>query len=521
LVVSFAAGFLSLSIEILWVRLLSYITGGRANVFGNLLGFYLVGIALGALAAKRRCEGGRESLPTSMAGFLLGAAGLLFFVVPVGAQIMSWIGVAALPIFYFGAAGVALLTGAVFPMLTHYAVTRSKAVGVPVSGVYFANILGATAGPLLTGFYLLQWFSIEENILGFSLLTLALGLVLALAGHRAAPLPRRWIAAVALTGVVGLAGYPLAYGDLLEKLFFKQHYAENDPFALTVQSRSGIVNVFTLKDGRHNVAGGGVYDGGFNTSLERNMNKIDHAYLIPALHQRPARIMVVGLSSGSWVRVLLNHTAVEEIVVVEINPGYVELVEWNPENSTIFDEPRMKLVIDDARRWLLRNPEERFDFIVMNTTFYWRANINDLLSREFLMLVDDHLNPGGVFYYNTTGSRDAYYTVSRVFSHVVQYRSFVAGSDSPFSNRSDEKLDRLAGFSYQGEPILEWKDGRLRPLLEKLARAETENQKAKLEELGSMAYLITDDNLASEFKSGRKLYAPPRKWLRLFELWGK
>jgi spermidine synthase len=42
----------------------------------------------------------------------------------------------------------------------------------------------------------------------------------------------------------------------------------------------------------------------------------------------------------------------------------------------------------------------------MNTTYHWRDHSTNLLSTDFLAIVRHHLNPGGVFFYNTTDSKE-------------------------------------------------------------------------------------------------------------------
>ena len=44
-----------------------------------------------------------------------------------------------------------------------------------------------------------------------------------------------------------------------------------------------------------------------------------------------------------------------------------------------------------------------FDAVVTNNTFHFRANATNLLSSEFLALVKQRLEPGGVYFYNTAG----------------------------------------------------------------------------------------------------------------------
>ena len=75
--------------------------------------------------------------------------------------------------------------------------------------------------------------------------------------------------------------------------------------------------------------------------------------LSSALHRRldlreRSRSLLRGLATETRETSHLGVLDGDEVVVVEINPGYVEVVEWNPENRTIFDEPRLKLVFDAA-----------------------------------------------------------------------------------------------------------------------------------------------------------------------------
>jgi spermidine synthase len=65
----------------------------------------------------------------------------------------------------------------------------------------------------------------------------------------------------------------------------------------------------------------------------------------------------------------------------------------------VVDHPKVRIEIDDARRWLVRNRERRFDVIVSNTTPHWRAHVTNLLSAEFLALAKSRLNPGGILFY--------------------------------------------------------------------------------------------------------------------------
>jgi spermidine synthase len=140
---------------------------------------------------------------------------------------------------------------------------------------------------------------------------------------------------------------------------------------------------------------------------------------------------MIGLASGSWAQVIANDSEVESLTIVEINPGYLPLIAQRPAVRKLLQNPKVAMVIDDGRRWLLHHPERKFDLVVSNTTWNWRANASNLLSIEFLELVRAHLNPGAIFYYNTTWSPEAMITGARVFPYALRISNFLAVSDSP------------------------------------------------------------------------------------------
>ena len=80
--------------------------------------------------------------------------------------------------------------------------------------------------------------------------------------------------------------------------------------------------------------------------------------------------------------------------------------------ASVLRNPKVTVITDDGRRWLRLNPGRQFDAIVSNTTFYFRANVSNLLSAEFLALIKDHLKPDGIFFYNTIGSSRVQRTLS-------------------------------------------------------------------------------------------------------------
>jgi len=198
---------------------------------------------------------------------------------------------------------------------------------------------------------------------------------------------------------------------------------------------------------------------------------------------------------------------------VEINPGYAEAV-LKSENARVFKDRRTRIYFDDGRRWLNRNPSEKYDLIVLNTSYHWRSQVTNILSEEFLQMVRAHLKPGGVFYYNTTGLPDIAHTAANVFPHVVQVINFVAASDAPFDLSREERAANLERFVEDGQPTFA-ASPQLVKRGEELANWPLPELATTLRNRSDL-WSITDDNMASEFRAGVRFYQPEKGWGALF-----
>jgi len=199
------------------------------------------------------------------------------------------------------------------------------------------------------------------------------------------------------------------------------------PIVDAVENRSGIITVTADRQ----VFGNGMYDGRFNTNLKHDANGIVRPYSLSLFHPAPRDVLMIGLSSGSWAQVIANNPNVASLTTVEINPGYVSLIAKEPEVASLLVNPKVRIVADDGRRWLRANPGRRFDAIVSNTTWYFRSNVSNLLSVEFLELIKQHLNPGGIFFYNTTNSARVRRTGCLVFADGARFLNHMVVSDMP------------------------------------------------------------------------------------------
>lgn len=498
---SFVCGFASLSLEILWVRLYSFAKLSTPAAFGFVLMAYLIGIAVGAHWGSKACRrAGNDALLWSYSVAALLVSALLSIVLPA---LFGWMAGSDMqnPVFdLLVIASAACVLAFVFPIAHHLgAGAQSGKQGQRFALVYTANVMGAALGPLVTGYVLLDFLSLQQSYVVICLVQLAAAAFFALSMRAA---PQRW--ALASSSAV-LAGVLLLVARGADPHALVQQVAQDGAQAKTViENRHGVITLIAGAENDDAVFGGNVYDGRTNLNPERNTNGLNRPLLLTALQPQPKRVLMVGLSIGTWLALVNEFPGVEQVDVVEINPGYLAAAQAYPAQAHALQDPRVNMVVDDARRWLRLHKDRQYDLVIMNTTWHWRSNISLLLSAEFLQLVKSHMAPGAVMAFNATGSGDAFFTASKVFAHAYRYSNFVYAAEFDFRQRKDseEARARYANLKLQGQPFFASESAAIAKFLIQpfITIEQAQNSAERPFEK------ITDQNMITEFKYGRVLY---------------
>jgi spermidine synthase len=120
-------------------------------------------------------------------------------------------------------------------------------------------------------------------------------------------------------------------------------------------------------------------------------------HLSALIDAKPRSVLVVGFGAGVTAGTFVTYPEIKRIVICEIEPLIPPMVSgyFSKENYDVVKDPRVEIVYDDARRFVLTS-KEKFDIITSDPIHPWVKGSAALYTREYFELVKRHLKPGGV-----------------------------------------------------------------------------------------------------------------------------
>ncbi len=405
----FISGAAALAYEVTWTRILSWIFGSSVYAFSTILATFLLGLALGSYAIGRIADR-RADLMGMFALVELGIGASALLLVHVFSRLdvvyytifsarstfgMMWI--AFFAVIFAILLIPALLMGATMPILAR-AYARGEAVGGDIGTLFASNTVGGVLGAFAAGFFL-----VPIGVETISLLAASANLLVALAaleysnmGRRASAMAMFAFLILALPtaafgiDVRGLGIYynTNAYNSLSDYKIAKQSTAvlfeKDDPHGLVTATK---VLYLSLRINGKTDAGGGR-----DIPTEYML-----AYAPLFTHGNATKVLNIGLGGG-YTLSAIEDLDVKVIHVVEINPAVVEATKqvFHRDNDDALGDPRVKLIIADARNYLSAS-DESYDVIISEPSNPWIAGEGGLFTKEFYELAKKRLREGGVF----------------------------------------------------------------------------------------------------------------------------
>jgi len=174
------SGYYVMAIELLSGRILAPNFGNSIYVWGGIITVFMVALSIGYLL------GGQFSVRTpslSRLGALLIAGGAATIpVVVVGDRALDWIFdhvrdpryaslLASSLLFFLPTA----ISGMVSPYAVRLLSTDLRATGKSAGLLYFVSTFGSAAGTIVTSFYMVLWFELNQIFVGMIAISIAIG----------------------------------------------------------------------------------------------------------------------------------------------------------------------------------------------------------------------------------------------------------------------------------------------------------------------------------------------------------
>ncbi len=474
------SGFIALSLELSWFRILDVFIRSSPYTFGHILGVFLVSLAIGALAGVvlvRRARRpdlwflyGQWGITVAAALSLLPLLYLAAESGPLAGLYDFWSKDKRIEMYEI-AEGLRQLSGGPFPEVLTRALqlfvllplwllavptflmgftyafiqravqTDVRVVGWRVGVIQTANIFGAILGSLVTGVLLLHVLGTPATLRLLIVAGSLFGVLAALRGlsRRRVPLAAACVAASLLLAAMipGRDGFWARFhGSPVDRVVV----AEDASSVVTLQRMDEAQAVMRVNGTGH-------------SQLPFWPGHVLLGCAPVLLHPDPRDVLVIGMGTGGTGLGSALSATVERIDLYEIaRPEYEVLERYNNrwfvslELRQFLTDPRIRPRFSDGRL-ALRVGEHRYDVIEADALEPSMAYSGNLYSKEFFELSLSRLKPGGVVltYVPTERTRR---TAIAAFPYALDFHaagmpSLIIGSNEPFAYRPDRALERL------------------------------------------------------------------------------
>lgn len=440
----FVTGFVCMGMEVVWTRAFIPVLSTEVYAFALILFSYLLSTALGSAFYR----GDRIRGSISSTGSLLG-------ILVLGALLPLALNDPRL----HGGSAAALVSLLPFCFALGYLTPRlidGRSQGDPkaVGRAYAVNVLGCVLGPLLASYGLLPCLGVKVSLL---VLTLPLLALWAWAPRAAGRSPFGRFAALTAAAVA------MALTLVGSKTYEDRPFGLRGPWELRRDATATVVSYDSF--GRKQLMVNGI-DITYQTTITKVMAHLPMA--VVALSHPPGAALDICFGMGTTFRALTRWngpvTAVELVPSVRDAFGY-----YYADSAVILRDPRVRIVIDDGRRFL-RRTRQRFDVITIDPPPPVSAAGSSLLySKQFYALVRSRLAPGGILQqWLPNGDAATYQSVTRAlldsFPYVRMYPSCLdwgyhyLASLSPIPRPTGKQLEQRMPAAAKRD-LLEWSPG--------------------------------------------------------------
>ncbi len=481
-------GFIALSFEVLWSRLLVFKLNTTVYAFSIMLTVFLVGLGIGSLLLTILEKSGIIKNRLKVFGFLesfIGLLGLLsiflfgqFEAISNLWETLTWSDEIFKQLFLAGLIMIVptILMGMTFPLVTQIYTQNVKRIGSSVGKLYSVNTAGSILGSLVTGFILIKLMGTQASIILISVLALSLGsIILGVDAWRSTEkkefFVRRmifsalfWILAVWFL-VILPHDFLFQYYNIGEKLVNSQVeilYANEGVECITTVHR--------YPDGNRVISTGSINVAGTDFTL-RTTQKLQ-AHIPMLLHPNAKDVLQVGFGSGETSHILTTYET-EHVDIVEISKGVLETSSqyFSDINHDVIHHPKFRAIIMDGANYLALTDRE-YDIILNDSIWPFYSGNSGLYTREYFEDGRKHLKEGGFMTswlpveMPEESFKTLLHTFHSVFPHVSLWmavthynkHALIVGSDHPIHIDMETFIERFNRFAKEDLELINLND---------------------------------------------------------------
>ncbi len=459
------SGLVTISMQVVWSRVLAMIIGSSTYAFTIVLALFLIGLAAGAWIVTTMIDGELAALRRSIVVVQVLTAAMLFFSLRLTNSIPDWLVQAGfrfgvnswrgLLVLQISAAALlilvpAVLMGMAMPMVLTWASEVAKGKGNTkfvvarlVGQSYAVNTIGAIAGAIVTAFVLIPKTSTRFGVYCMAALCIAVAGV--------AYQPRK---PTADRGLWRAASIAIACVIVIAMLFVWPRLNLNalstgafDSFVRVLAKARGDIESRSDQPSDHQLL---MYEEGRTATVSvrrdwgitsvamngrTNASDADDMPTQVMLGQlgvlttpRLGNALIIGFATGVTAGSVLQ-SPIQSIDGVEIEPAAIASSRFFEHvNNHPLQDSHLRMIVDDARTYLRVNPT-KYDLIISEPSHPWVPGVANLFTREFFTIGRERLRDEGVFVQwlqiyqlSNENLRSVLATFNQVFPHVALFR---------------------------------------------------------------------------------------------------
>jgi spermidine synthase len=476
------AGFVSLSYEVLWTRLLVFKLKMTIYAFSIMLTTFLMGIGIGSVVVaiiEKYNLVKNHSKAFGVVQSLIGLMGLftiilfsqidsipIFDIVGFFESSISWEKLVFTEILLSGMIMIVptIFMGMTFPLVSRIFTQNIKIVGKTIGSIYSVNTIGSILGSCLTGFVLVKILGTQKSIILVSLVALTVGTAIVLFNRRGINESKNSksfpiiFSAIMWSIAVGLIVW-LPKDILFEYYNIYEEQAFED--AQIIYANEGIECITTV----HEYPGGfkGISTSSVNVAgthyTHRTTQKLQ-AHIPMLVHPNPKEILQVGFGSGETSYLVTTYD-IEQLDLVEISNEVIDTATeyFKDINKDVAHHPKFNPIIMDGANYIYL-AKKKYDVIMNDASWPGYTGCSTLYSRDYFENAKKLLEPGGImtswFPINEGDDfRILLKTFHSVFPHVsvwyamthVNKHALVVGSLHPIEINTENFLSRFEQYA--------------------------------------------------------------------------